>query len=219
MRTGEKVRHNGYMGEYLPTGSDKEPEPRLSEAELERAAWSSDDALPPDGDAVGRFWEEARRAAGFTRLDVVVGSTPSAMVPPPSWQFGRTARMASALVAKVVLGSKRATASVLSEYDAIDEHLPEPGQLGIACDGAGRPMALVRTDAVEVVPFDEVTDEHAHAEGGLTLGEWRRIHVTYLPKYSDRSETDSWPVSQPWPNDLMVLETISCIYPLRGHPH
>ena len=82
MRTGEKVRHNGYMGEYLPTGSDKEPEPRLSEAELERAAWSSDDALPPDGDAVGRFWEEARRAAGFTRLDVVVGSTPSAMVPP-----------------------------------------------------------------------------------------------------------------------------------------
>lgn len=181
----------------------------------EEVAYSGDAAVAPDERAVELFWQEASKATGLTRLDVVIGSNPEALVQPPAWQFGSTAQEATELVELVLSGAKTATASVLSEYEDQDEPLPEVGELGIVCDGAGNPRALVRTDAVATVPFDEVDELHAAAEGegDLSLDFWRRAHVRYLPGHAGRDIDQPWPEDTPWPGDDMVLERISCVHP------
>ncbi|MDN5964673.1 MAG: ASCH domain-containing protein [Actinomyces sp.] len=188
-----------------------------ADAELreEEVAYSGDEAVPPDEQAVELFWEEARKASGLTRLDVVIGSSPEALVQPPAWQFGWTAHQATELVDLVLSGAKTATAGPLSDYREEDEPLPEVGELGIVCDGAGRPRALVRTDAVAVVPFDEVDEVHAAAEGegDLSLDFWRRAHVTMLPGHQGRDIDQPWPQDVPWPSDEMVLERLTCVHP------
>ncbi len=176
--------------------------------------------LPPDDRAVALFWEEARKRAGLTRLDVLVGSSPEAMLPPPAWQFGDSPELATSLLDLVREGVKTSTASAKWEYDEEGEDLPEVGTLGIACDGRGIPRALVRTDAVSVVPFDEVDAAHAAAEGegDLSLDYWRRVHVRFLREYEGRPEDEPWPAGEPWPSDEMVLEQITCVYPKPTRP-
>lgn len=180
-----------------------------------RRARPDGEVPPPDQRAVELFWEEARKAIGLNDLDVYLGESPVAAVPPPAWQFGDSARLADDLVDLVVAGTKTATAGALWEYEEEGEPLPEPGALGIACDGTGRPRALVRTDAVDVVPFDAVDEEHAAAEGegDLSLGYWRRVHVRFLRGYEGRDQNEPWPEGAPWPPDPMVLERITCLYP------
>ncbi|MGO3795508.1 MAG: ASCH domain-containing protein [Pauljensenia sp.] len=181
----------------------------------QEVAYSGAAAVTPDEQAVELFWQEASKATGLTRLDVVIGSNPEALIQPPAWQFGTTAQQATELVDLVLSGAKTATASVLSEYTEQDEPLPEIGELGIICDGAGRPRALVRTDAVATIPFDEVDELHATAEGegDLSLDYWRRAHVRYLPGHEGRDIDEPWPEDVPWPSDEMVLERISCVHP------
>ncbi|WP_312348237.1 ASCH domain-containing protein [Actinomyces sp.] len=204
------------------TPDDSTPLPGSSpdagvDAELheEEIAYSGDEAVAPDEHAVELFWQEASKATGLTRLDVVIGSNPEALVQPPAWQFGWTADQATHLLDLVLSGAKTATAGPLSDYEDEGEPLPEVGELGIVCDGAGNPRALVRTDAVGVVPFDEVDELHAAAEGegDLSLDFWRRAHVRMLPGHEGRDIDEPWPEDTPWPTDDMVLERISCVHP------
>ncbi|WP_082031312.1 ASCH domain-containing protein [Actinomyces polynesiensis] len=201
-----------------PAGNDPAApttDPAEEELHEEEVAYSDDAALPPDEGEVDLFWQEASKSAGLTRLDVVIGTNPEALVPPPAWQFGWTAKQATELVELVLSGAKTATAGPLSDYDDGVEQLPTIGELGIACDGAGHPRALVRTDAVAVVPFDEVDELHAAAEGegDLSLDFWRRAHVRMLPGHEGRDIDEPWPEDTPWPTDDMVLERISCVHP------
>lgn len=191
------------------------PDQRDSAEALDVRALSDQAPLPPDPHLAELFWQEARRAIGLTRLDVILGENPEAAVPPPAWQFGESARVATELVDLVVAGVKTATAGPRWEYEAEDEPLPQAGTLGIVCDGAGRPVALVRTDAVDVVPFDAVGPEHADAEGegDRSLDFWRRVHVRYLPGHEGRPVDQPWPDDTPWPSDAMVLERLTCLYP------
>jgi len=172
-------------------------------------------ALPPDNHRVDLFWQEARTRTGLSDLDVYLGQNPVAAVPPPAWQFGDSARLATDLVGLVVAGRKTVTAAPLGEYEAEGAPLPAVGALGIVCDGAGSPVALVRTDAVDIVPFDQVSAEHAAAEGegDLSLDLWRRVHVRFLPGFEGRPVDESWPAGAPWPSNEMVLERLTCLFP------
>ncbi len=172
-------------------------------------------ALPPDNRRVDLFWQEARTRIGLSDLDVYLGQNPLAAVPPPAWQFGESARLATDLADLVVSGAKTALASPKWEYDAAGEPLPHVGALGIVCDGAGVPVALVRTDEVDVVPFDQVLGAHAVAEGegDLSLESWRRAHVRFLPGLAGRARDEPWPAQTPWPRDEMVLERVTCVFP------
>ncbi|RPF26839.1 ASCH domain-containing protein [Georgenia muralis] len=138
------------------------------------------ETTPPVDEAIELFWAEARKVVGLTRLDVIVGTSDTASLTPPAWSFGETAEQADELVALVLAGRRTATSSALWEWEAEDEDLPRPGDLAIVCDGAGLPRALVRTDAVEVVPFDAVDAEHARAEGEPSLDSWRREYRDHL---------------------------------------
>ncbi|MCY7394697.1 MAG: ASCH domain-containing protein [Nocardioides sp.] len=135
-----------------------------------------------DADEVERFWSMARDGARLTSLPGYLPSTMLEMVPPPTWSFGAGPEQADALLALVLQGQKTATASARADYDAADEPLPEVGTLGIVLDGAGRPRALLETTDVSVVAFDQVPDEHAHAEGegDRTLAHWRAVHERFF---------------------------------------
>ena len=126
---------------------------------------------------VTEFWAQARAA---------VPTLPKA---PPTgdrvWGFGATPEHADGLLALVLAGVKTGTASYVWEYESDGEPLPEAGGFDVILDGSGAPQAVIETLSVDVVPFDEVTAEHAHAEGedDRTLESWRRIHREFFEQH------------------------------------
>ncbi|MFC5337969.1 ASCH domain-containing protein [Leucobacter denitrificans] len=106
---------------------------------------------------------------------------------PEAWAFGATPDHADGLLALVLDGIKTGTASPLWDYEHSKEPVPTVGEYSIILDGRGAPRALLETTAISIVPFDEVTEEHAHAEGEgeRTLAAWREIHEHYWRNYSE----------------------------------
>lgn len=126
--------------------------------------------------AIETFWGECRRAVdGLPKLA------------PDAWAFGATPGHADELLGLVVSGMKIATASSLWDFEASYEPVPEVGSFAIILDGNDRPVALVQTAAVSIVPFDEVTKGHAYAEGegDRTLASWREIHERYWRTHAE----------------------------------
>ena len=107
-------------------------------------------------------------------------------LPPPTWAFGATPEQADQLLALVLSGTKTATAGALWDYEAEGEELPTPGELGIVTDGRGVPHALVMTTQVEIVPFDEVSAEHAYleGEGDRSLAAWAEVHERLFTEHA-----------------------------------
>ena len=125
--------------------------------------------------SVAAFWEE-RRAEDATLPPQV----------PEAWPFGATPAHADELLALVLTGIKTGTASAVWEYEDGDEPMPQGGELSIILDGSGEPRAVIRTTALEIVPFDRVSADHAHSEGegDRTLASWREAHERYWRRYS-----------------------------------
>ena len=98
-----------------------------------------------------------------------------------AWGFGSTPEQATELGLLVRDGPKRATASLVASY-ADDEPMPVPGDLGVVLDGAGEPLCVVRTTAVEVRAFGEVDEEFAwtEGEGDRSLAYWRDAHTRFF---------------------------------------
>lgn len=156
------------------------------------------------------FWADASIRAGLNPSKVYFGPNPADSLRPPAWSFGADAATADRLLGLVLSGRKTATASALWDYEAAGESLPEPESLSILTDGAGHPHALIRTAEVRVVPFDEVDEAHAYAEGegDRSLAHWRRVHRAFFTKYAehDRGFALDMPV---------VLETFEVLVPRR----
>lgn len=149
-------------------------------------------------DEIDAFWADARVHVGLTELEPYIGAHPLSVVQPPAWSFGATPEQADRLLDLVLAGAKTATAGALWDYEADDEPLPAPGMLSIVLDGGGHPRALVRTDDVRIVPFDEVDAEHAHAEGegDRTLPAWQAIHRRFFTEHAthDRGFAEDMPL-------------------------
>ncbi|MDQ0185279.1 ASCH domain-containing protein [Cytobacillus kochii] len=101
-----------------------------------------------------------------------------------AWAFGDSEEMADALVELVAEGKKTATASNYLLYEIENEDLPQVGQLNIILDGKGLPKVIVKTTNVTVVPFDEVTENHAfnEGEGDCSLAYWREVHEAFFKR-------------------------------------
>lgn len=128
--------------------------------------------------SVRRFWSEARAA---------VPSLPEQV--PDAWAFGATPAHAEELLSLVIEGTKTATASALWDYEAEGESVPEAGEASVVLDGSNRPRAVIITTAVEIVPFAEVSAQHAHAEGegDRSLECWREIHERFWRDHGQSS--------------------------------
>lgn len=127
-------------------------------------------------DALADFWASAR-----TRHPELPEAIPEA------WAFGATPEHADGLLRLVLDGVKTGTASSMWDYEHTGEALPQVGENSIILDGEGAPRAIIVTTDLQVVPFDEVTEEHAAAEGegDRTLATWRDIHERYWTNHSE----------------------------------
>lgn len=143
--------------------------PHLSIVEPYKMITASDEA-------VAAFWADARAKVPELPSDA-----------PEAWAFGSTAGHADGLLELVLSGVKTGTASAVWDYEAADERMPTAGDLSIILDSAGLPRAVIRTTLAHVVPFHEVDDAHAHAEGegDRTLQAWRVIHERYWRQHSE----------------------------------
>ncbi|MEX0428870.1 ASCH domain-containing protein [Nocardioides sp. DS6] len=156
---------------------------------------------------VSAFWAEARRRARLSQLPGYFGPTALESLQPPAWSFGGTATQADELLALVLEGTKTATASALWDYEAAGEPVPSVGGLGIVLDGGGHPRALLATTRVDVVPFDEVGEEHAflEGEGDRSLRYWREVHERFFTTYAAHGRGFS-------PTMPVVLERFAVLY-------
>jgi uncharacterized protein YhfF len=118
---------------------------------------------------------------------------------PEAWGFGDSPGMADELGRLVVQGVKSATCSLLWEYEAEDEPLPKEGELSIVLDGTGRPLCIIETTQMRIMPFDHVDAEFAYdeGEGDRSLAYWRQAHWRFFSRACqaiDRTVSPSMPL-------------------------
>ena len=91
------------------------------------------------------------------------------------WAFGGAP---DALAELVLNGIKTATASAYPLYEQEQEPLPKAGDYSVILNTKGEAVCIIRTTKVYVVPFREVSADHAFREGedDRRLESWREVH-------------------------------------------
>jgi len=145
--------------------------------------WSVADRSP----AVEAFWSGFRAAAGLDhdRYDVVA--------------MGDGPALADALLALILDGPKRATASLDRDYGPGRAPRPAVGDHVVVVDSAGQPRCIWRTTAVRVQPLIAVEDAFAwdEGEGDRSRESWLAAHRGYFARQAAREGfvmTDDEPV-------------------------
>lgn len=123
-----------------------------------------------DQNEIDRFWSEY--------LETLPPAIARTELTYTAWAFGHDSPTADELSALVHQGVKTATCGLLWEYEAENESLPQPGQLSIILDGQERPVCIIETTEVSVLPFNQVDDRHAYeeGEGDRSYAYWREVH-------------------------------------------
>lgn len=99
-----------------------------------------------------------------------------------SW--GDSPEMADELGTLIAQGIKTGTCSVLWEWEAEGNPIPQAGLITIALDGRGTPLCIVETVEVTIRKYNEVDADFARAEGegNLSLGYWRDAHRKFFSR-------------------------------------
>ncbi|RKQ30409.1 ASCH domain-containing protein [Oceanobacillus halophilus] len=123
-------------------------------------------------DSINQLWEAYQKV------------NPNAPKDYEAWAFGDSKEMADELAKLVIEGRKTATSSNYTLYEVGQDHLPYAGLVNIILDGEENAVAIAETTSVEIVPFDEVTAEHAYleGEGDRTLEYWQNVHEEFFKK-------------------------------------
>ncbi|REC46604.1 ASCH domain-containing protein [Chryseobacterium pennipullorum] len=98
-----------------------------------------------------------------------------------SFHFGGQEE-ATSIAKLVVSGIKIATGSLLWVYEEENRSIPLIGEYNIITDSEDRPVCIIQTTALSVIPFDEVEDQFAFdcGEGDRTLESWRHMYLEYI---------------------------------------
>ena len=110
--------------------------------------------------------------------------------------FSDNAADADALAELVLRGVKRATSPSLWWFEATGEPVPEVGDLQVVVAGSGLARCVIQTIRVEVVPFDQISEEYARVEGegDFSLEYWKRVHWDYY--HRELAGTGRTPIPQ-----------------------
>ena len=149
--------------------------------------------------SIEAFWHRYLAASGNRATDHDA---------PEAWSFGDNPALADELCQLVLAGIKTATCSLLWEYEADGEAIPQEGQLSIILDGQGNPRAVIETTQVIIQPFNQVDTSFAYEEGedDRSLESWRREHWRY---FSRTSQSKGWQLDEFMP---LVCEQFCLIY-------
>lgn len=129
----------------------------------------------------------------------------------PVTEFAFPGPLRDQLVAAILDGGKTTTASLLEEYQVLDEPLPQVPRLEAVIDSAGQRVAAIETTQVLLVPLGEVSLEHAIAEGeGYgSVAEWRSGHERFWTSPELAAELGYTP--QLTGATMVVLETFRLV--------
>ncbi len=96
-----------------------------------------------------------------------------------SWCFGDDP---DGLAALVLEGRKTATASAYELYAYDNEDIPKVGEYSVILDSSDQAVCIIADTEVSVVPFKDVDEGHARAEGegDLSLSYWREVHERFF---------------------------------------
>jgi len=100
---------------------------------------------------------------------------------PAPWHFCDNELDADTCAGLVLAGRKRATAPSLWFFELHGLVPPTVGNLDIVTNWKGIAQCIIRTTAVQIVRFRDVTAEHAwlEGEGDGSLESWRAVHWAY----------------------------------------
>ena len=111
--------------------------------------------------------------------------------PYSAWGFGDAPDQLADLVLK---GIKTATASAYDLYfmEGEEEPLPQPGDYSVILDSKNEAICIIQTTKTTVVPFNEVSEEHAYkeGEGDRSLAYWRAVHEEFFTKEFEETKTE-----------------------------
>ncbi len=98
-----------------------------------------------------------------------------------AWAFGNSPEMANELADLTFKGIKTATTSAYDLYEE-NEPYPQVGEYNIILDGSGHPVCITQTVVTEIMPYKNMTAEHAYheGEGNRTLAYWRSVHEPFF---------------------------------------
>lgn len=99
-----------------------------------------------------------------------------------AWAFGVEPDQLADLVLK---GEKTATASAYDLYQIDGESIPQAGTFDVILDGQGQAVCIIKVTKVTVVPFNQVSAEHAfkEGEGDKSLAYWRQVHEEFFTEW------------------------------------
>ncbi len=95
---------------------------------------------------------------------------------------------ANELADLVLRGKKRATAGLVWVFEKDSKPLPKAGDLNVVTNWAGTPFCVIETQRVDIVPYEEVSEEFAatEGEGDGSLLYWREAHWEYFGRECKR---------------------------------
>jgi uncharacterized protein YhfF len=129
--------------------------------------------------------------------------------PYESFAFGNSEKLASALAALVLSGTKRATTSAVWSYEISGQRLPAPGDQSIVTNWDGQPICIIETTQVDVMPLNQVSAEFAavEGEGDGSLSFWVEGHRRYFSRECERA-------GQAFCEEMLVAcERFKVVYP------
>ena len=96
-----------------------------------------------------------------------------------AWAFGGAP---DELAELVLNGIKTATASAYPLYEQEQEPLPQVGEYNVILNAKDEAVCIIETTKVYVVPFREVSADHAYREGenDRSLDSWRAVHRDFF---------------------------------------
>jgi uncharacterized protein YhfF len=130
-----------------------------------------------------------------------------------SWHFCENRKDADELARLTLNGIMRATASLYAGCEAEREPLPVSATHIVITDWDGNALCIIRTTDVEVLPFGEITEEHARTEGegDKSLAYWGAAHMNAFGVEAQElgiELNDQSPV---------VFERFECVFPRQSN--
>lgn len=124
-----------------------------------------------------------------------------------AWAFGD---LADELADLVLRGEKTATASAYELYKLENEPLPQAGSFDVILDSQDKAVCIVKITKVSVVPFYQVSAEHAfkEGEGDKSLAYWQQVHQEFFTECLAEAGLEFFQETG------VVLEEFRKVYPL-----
>lgn len=122
------------------------------------------------------YWQDFVAATGCAAGDYDVST------------FGDGAALCDELTALTLAGTKRATASLLRDFEAEGAPVPRVGTHVVSVDADGEPRLIWRNVAVDIKPVHAITeaDAAAEGEGDGSLASWLDGHRRYWMRQAER---------------------------------